>query len=72
LPAAIAREAHLHVDQRVRISVENDQVIIRAIGDVSPTLEQRLACFDPARHGGEVMAASEAGWSRVLVTPKKA
>ena len=60
LPAAIAREAHLHVDQRVRISVENDQVIIRAIDDVSPTLEQRLACFDPVRHGGEAMAASEA------------
>jgi antitoxin MazE len=50
----------LHVEQRVRISVENDQVVIRPIDDVSPTLEQRLACFDPARHGGEVMAASEA------------
>ena len=60
LPAAIAREAHLHVDQRVRISVENDQVIIRAIDDDSPTLEQRLACFDPERHGGEVMTTSEA------------
>ena len=23
-------------------------------------LEQRLACFDPARHGGEIMTASEA------------
>jgi antitoxin MazE len=60
LPAAIAREAHLHIDQRVRISVENDQVVIRPINDVSPTLEQRLACFDPARHGGELMTASEA------------
>jgi antitoxin MazE len=59
LPAAIAREAHLHVDQRVRISVENDQVVIRPINDEAPTLEQRLACFDPARHGGEVMPADE-------------
>ncbi len=59
LPAAIAREAHLYVDQRVRISVENDQVIIRPINDVSPTLEQRLAGFDPARHSGEEMVTSE-------------
>ena len=59
LPAAIAREAHLHVDQRVRISVENDQVVIRPVNDAPLSLEQRLACFDPARHGGEIMTASE-------------
>ena len=28
LPAAVAREAHLHVHQRVRVSVEGDQVVI--------------------------------------------
>lgn len=59
LPAAVAREAHLHVDQRVRISVEGGQVIITPITDVHLTLEQRLACFDPARHGGEVMTAGQ-------------
>ena len=60
LPAAVAREAHLHVDQRVRISVEGGQVVITPVTDVHLTLEQRLACFDPARHGGEVMIASRA------------
>jgi antitoxin MazE len=58
LPAAVAREAHLHVDQRVRISVEGAQVVITPVSDVHLTLEQRLAYFDPGRHGGEVMVAS--------------
>jgi antitoxin MazE len=55
LPAAVARAAHLHVDQRVRISVEDGTVVIRPIEDAALTLEQRLARFDPAKHGGEVM-----------------
>ena len=53
LPAAVAREAHLHVDQRVRISVEGGQVVITPVTDVHLTLEQRLARFDPARHGAK-------------------
>lgn len=53
LPAAVAREAHLHADQRVRVSVEGDQVVITPIIDLRLTLEQRLAAFDPVRHGGE-------------------
>ncbi len=60
LPAAIAREAHLRVDQRVRISVEAGQVVITPVTDVPLTLEQRLSLFDPARHGGEAMATGEA------------
>ena len=60
LPAAVAREAHLHADQRVRVSVEGGQVVIRPVTDVHLTLEQRLARFDPTRHGGEVMTASQA------------
>jgi antitoxin MazE len=55
LPAAIAREARLHLDQRVRMTVQGGQVIIAPAPDGTPTLEQRLARFDPARHGGEVM-----------------
>jgi antitoxin MazE len=56
LPVAIARAAHLHLDQRVRMTVHNGQVIISPEPDATPTMEQRLARFDPARHGGEVMA----------------
>jgi antitoxin MazE len=58
LPAAVAREAHLHVDQRVRVSVEGDQVVIRPVEDSRFTLEQRLAAYDPKRHGGEQMATT--------------
>lgn len=29
--------------------------------NVEMTLEERLAAFDPARHGGEVMATSPRG-----------
>lgn len=61
LPAAVARAAHLHADQRVRVSVEDHRVVITPVGDAPLTLEQRLALFDPARHGGEVMATQPAG-----------
>ena len=61
LPVAVAREAHLHVDQRVRVSVAGGQVIITPVTDVPLTLAQRLARFDPARHGGEVMSSKVVG-----------
>ena len=32
---------------------------LRTIADAHLNLEQRLAAYDPARHGGEVMGASE-------------
>lgn len=60
LPAAVAREAHLRVDQRVRVSVQGGQVVITPVTGVHLTLEQRLACFDPARHGGEAMVTKQA------------
>ncbi|MBL4743096.1 MAG: AbrB/MazE/SpoVT family DNA-binding domain-containing protein [Cycloclasticus sp.] len=59
LPSAIAREAHLHTDQRVRMSVVDKQIIITPIVSETLTLEERLANFDPAIHGGEAMAVSE-------------
>ena len=64
LPAAVAREAHLHADQRVRVSVEDGRVVITPVADVPLTLEQRLARFAPARHGGEAMAGEPVGTER--------
>jgi antitoxin MazE len=61
LPAAVAREAHLHVDQRVRVSVQGGNVVITPVAEPPLTLEQRLALYDPARHGGEVMAVAPLG-----------
>ena len=52
LPAAVARAAQLKVDQRVRVSVEGGQVVITPVGEEELSLEQRLALFDPSRHGG--------------------
>ncbi|MEI8355352.1 MAG: PbsX family transcriptional regulator [Deltaproteobacteria bacterium] len=60
LPVAVASEAHLYLDQQVCIEVEDGQVIITPIRDVPWTLEQRLEKFDPARHGGEIMATKQA------------
>lgn len=64
LPASVAREAHLHVDQRVRVSVEGGLVVIAPVTDAPLTLEQRLARFDPARHGGEAMTSRAIGAER--------
>jgi antitoxin MazE len=61
LPAAVAREAHLRVNQRVRVVVEDGRVVITPIEDVPLTLEQRLARFDPAKHGGEAMVSEPLG-----------
>ena len=61
LPAAVARAAHLHADQRVRVAVEQGRVIITPLEDAPVTLEQRLARYDPARHGGEAMASAAVG-----------
>jgi antitoxin MazE len=61
LPAALARAAHLHVDQRVRISVEDRTIVIRPEENAELSLDQRLARFDPARHGGEVMQSKSVG-----------
>lgn len=59
LPSAIARAAHLRADQRVSIAVEDGRVIVTPMEDVSLTLEQRLARFDPQSHGGEAMSTDE-------------
>ena len=64
LPAIVAHAAHLHADQRVRVSVEDGRVIITPLSDAMLTLEQRLARFDPDRHGGEVMDGERVGAER--------
>jgi len=61
LPAAVAKAAHLHADQRVRVAVEDGRVVITPEAPAALTLEQRLALYDPTRHGGEVMAAAPIG-----------
>ncbi|MCK0509409.1 AbrB/MazE/SpoVT family DNA-binding domain-containing protein [Aromatoleum anaerobium] len=64
LPAAVAREAHLNADQPVRITVEEGRVVITPLPEDVLTLEQRLARFDPGRHGGEAMVSGNVGAER--------
>lgn len=61
LPVTVARAAHLHADQRVRVAVEDGRVIITPVEDAPLTFEQRLALFDPVRHGGEAMVTEPLG-----------
>lgn len=59
LPAALAREAGLCVDQRVRLVVEDGRVVITPVSGTRLTLEQRLASYDVDKHGGEVMVTGQ-------------
>lgn len=61
LPAAVAKAANLHADQRVRVAVEDGRVVITPEAPAALTLEQRLALYDVTRHGGEVMAVTPVG-----------
>jgi antitoxin MazE len=61
LPANVAKAAHLAVDQMVRVTVDDGNVTISPVDGLEMTLEQRLALFDPARHGGEAMATAPVG-----------
>ena len=61
LPAAVARAANLHVDQRVRVSVEDGNIVITPVTSPPMTLDQRLALFRPELHGGEAMVATRVG-----------
>jgi len=55
IPAAVARSARFVVGQPVELSVGEEGVLVK------PTLAQKLAVFDPAQHGGEVMATHRIG-----------
>jgi antitoxin MazE len=65
IPAALARSAHFMVGQPVELSVADDGVLVKRAGIPKLTLAQKLAAFDPARHGGEAMATRPVG-SEVL------
>jgi antitoxin MazE len=61
IPAAVARSVRFKVGQPVMVSVEDSNVVVRAIGMPRLTLSQKLAAFDPARHGGEAMGTIAIG-----------
>ncbi|MDD4886765.1 MAG: PbsX family transcriptional regulator [Thiomonas sp.] len=61
LPGNVAKAAHLRAEQMVRVTVSDEGITITPVENQALTLEQRLALFDPARHGGEALAAAPLG-----------
>ena len=61
MPPAVARAAHFEVDQEVEVSADEIGVTVRPVGPRKLTLEEKLAKFDPAKHGGEAMATDRIG-----------
>ncbi|WXT99889.1 MAG: hypothetical protein Ctma_0595 [Catillopecten margaritatus gill symbiont] len=55
LPAAIVKSAHLHVDQKVSLGVEDGQVVISPVNNPFMSLKERLSRFNEKRDGGEAM-----------------
>ncbi len=61
IPVAVARSARFKVGQPVEVSAQESGVLIKAIGEPRRTLAQKLAAYDPERHGGEAMATTPVG-----------
>jgi antitoxin MazE len=61
IPAAIARQVQFVVGQPVEISVDDFGVVVHKKGRPKLSLEQRLAAFDPEKHGGEVITSGRVG-----------
>lgn len=59
LPSAVAKAAHLYLDQRVRLVVEEGKVVITPVDNELRSLEQRLSQFNPEKHGSEAMLTDE-------------
>lgn len=61
IPAAVARSAGLKPGQPVEVSAQDSSVLVRALGEPKLSQAEKLAAFDPARHGGEVMGTTRVG-----------
>jgi antitoxin MazE len=65
IPAAVARAARFGVGVPVELLVQDAGVLVRPVGPPSLTLEQKLAGFNPHRHGEEAMATRPVGAERL-------
>jgi len=61
IPAAIARSARFAVGQPVEVSLQDSGVVVKCVGTPKLSLAQKLEAFNPAIHGGEVMATGRVG-----------
>ena len=61
IPSSVARRAGFQVGQPVRVSMQGASILVSPNGKPFLSLAQRLARFDPQRHGGEAMATERVG-----------
>lgn len=61
IPSSVARAARFKVGQPVELAAQDSHLLVKAIGEPRLTLAQKLAAFDPARHGGEIMVTGQVG-----------
>ncbi|RYH48716.1 MAG: PbsX family transcriptional regulator [Alcaligenaceae bacterium] len=61
LTAPVARAAHLSRGVPISVEVVEGGVFLRVTGQPTLSLSQKLAAFDPQRHGGEAMAGGRVG-----------
>lgn len=61
IPSSVARRAGFKAGQQVRVSTRDSSVLVSPIGKPFLSLAQRLALFDPQRHGGEAMVTRRIG-----------
>ena len=61
ITAKVAKAARLSRGQPIKVEVVDGGVFLRVTGKPKLTLAQKLKAFDPAMHGGEVMATGRIG-----------
>lgn len=61
IPASVARSAGFSVGRPVEVTPHKSGVLVTAKGEVRLSLAQKLALFDPEKHGGEAMVAARVG-----------
>lgn len=61
ITAPVAKAARFTVGLPVTVEVVEEGILLRVAGQPKLTLAQKLKAFDPAVHGGEVMAGGLVG-----------
>lgn len=61
LTSHVARAAGLRADSLVTVTVDGSRVIIEPAAPRKLTLAEKLAAFDPKKHGGEFVVADRVG-----------
>jgi antitoxin MazE len=61
ITAPVAKAARFTRGLPIKVEVVDGGVFLRTVGEPKLTLAQKLKAFDPAIHGGEVMAIGRVG-----------